>query len=59
VHDALGNPLAVEVSEFLDQVMILEQYRAARTGGARVLIVGNGGSAISCENPLEMHVFSG
>jgi hypothetical protein len=46
VHDALRNPIAVEVREFLDQVMILDQYRAARTGGARVLVVGHGDSAV-------------
>jgi len=33
VHDALGNPLAIEVRELLDQVMILNQNRAS--GGRR------------------------
>ena len=46
MNDALGNPLAVEVREFLDQVMILDQHRARGTGGARVLVVGHGGAAI-------------
>jgi hypothetical protein len=46
VHDALGNPLAVEVREFLDQVMIVDQHRARGSGGARVLVVGYGSAAI-------------
>jgi hypothetical protein len=46
VHDALGNPLAVEVRKFLDQVMVVDQHRARRSGGARVLIVGYGSAAI-------------
>jgi hypothetical protein len=42
VNDALGDPLAIEVRKFLDQVMILDQHRARRTGSARVLVVGHG-----------------
>jgi len=42
VHDALRNALPIEVRELLDQVMVLEQYRAARTRRLRVLIVDDG-----------------
>jgi hypothetical protein len=57
VHDALGYPLAIEVREFLEQVMVFEQYRAARPGGTRVLIVGDRGSAIGGQGFLSCHHF--
>ena len=42
VHHALGNALAVEVLQLLDEVEILQQDRPARAGGDRVLVVGDG-----------------
>jgi hypothetical protein len=42
VDYALGDALAVEVLELLDQVEVLQQHGAARTGGDRILVVGNG-----------------
>jgi len=48
----LGNPLAVEVREFLDQ------YQAARTSGARVMIVGDLGAAIGRKSLSGFHHFS-
>ncbi|MNF10565.1 hypothetical protein D3C80_2115450 [compost metagenome] len=41
MHAALGNDLAVEVGEFLDQPYVLHQDRAARAGGHAVLVVDN------------------
>jgi hypothetical protein len=38
VHHALGNALAVEVLQLFDQVEVLEQQRAARTGADGVLV---------------------
>jgi hypothetical protein len=55
MHDALGNPLAIKMRELLDQVMVLHQNRSSRTRGPRVLIVGDRGSAIRCENVLGFH----
>jgi predicted phosphoribosyltransferase len=57
MHDTLRNPLAVEVREFLDQMMILKQYRAARPSGARVLIVSDRGSATGRQRFLGFHHF--
>jgi hypothetical protein len=39
VHRPLGNALAVLVGELLEQLIILQQDRAARTGGDRVLVI--------------------
>ncbi|MNV84127.1 hypothetical protein D3C71_1779830 [compost metagenome] len=47
MHAALGNHFAVEVGELFQVPDVLQQHRAARTGGHRVLIVGNG-SAGDC-----------
>jgi hypothetical protein len=55
MHDPLGNPLAVEVREFLDQMMVLEQDWSSRTRGAGVLIVGNWGSAVGGKSLLGFH----
>ena len=41
MHDALGDPLAVEVLHLLEQLNVLHQQRAARSGGEGVLIVGD------------------
>jgi triosephosphate isomerase (TIM) len=35
VHDPLGDPLAVEVGQLLEQLPVLQQQRAARAGGLR------------------------
>jgi len=39
---AFGNPLAVLVGQLLEQLVILHEERAARTGRYRVLIIGYG-----------------
>jgi hypothetical protein len=57
MDDAFGNSLAVEVREFVDQVMVLEQDGTAGRSGARVLIVGDRGSAIGGQSLLECHRF--
>ena len=41
VHDALGDPLVVEVEDLLPEVEVLEQRRAALAGAQRVLVVGD------------------
>ena len=54
VHHALGNALAVEVLQFLDQVKVLQQQQTAWPGAERVLVVddrnaGGGGQGLSVE----------
>src|SRR4051812_48109811 len=49
VHDALGDALAVEAGELLDQVVVLQQDGAARTGGLRALVVGDGRARLGGE----------
>jgi hypothetical protein len=44
VHAPLGNHLAVEVGELLEQPDVLQQGRAARAGGHGVLVVRHGGA---------------
>jgi hypothetical protein len=44
VHAALGNDLAVQVGQLLEQPHILHQHRAARAGGEAVLVVDHGGA---------------
>jgi hypothetical protein len=39
VHDSLRDPLAVEVGELLDEVVVLQGRRAARADGPLVLVV--------------------
>ncbi|MNV77448.1 hypothetical protein D3C71_1708680 [compost metagenome] len=41
MHHALGNTLAVKTLELLDQLHVLQQYRAIGSGGLRVLVVAN------------------
>jgi hypothetical protein len=41
VHDPLGDPLVIEVEDFLPEVGILQDAGAALPGPQRVLIVGN------------------
>ena len=41
MHDALGNPLVVEMEDLLAEMKILDQGRAARTDLERVLVVGD------------------
>jgi hypothetical protein len=45
MDDALGNPLAVLVSQFLDQLPVLHENRASITGGETVLVVSNRGAS--------------
>ena len=44
VHAPLGDHLPVEVGEFLQEPDILQELRAARSGGHRVLVVDDGGA---------------
>ena len=44
MHAPLGDDLAVEVGELLEEPDILQQQRAARTGGHAVLVVRDGRS---------------
>ena len=46
VHAALGDHLPVEVGEFLQEPDILQQHRAARSGGHDVLVVGDGSAGV-------------
>ena len=46
VHAALGNHLAIEVGELLQEPDVLQQRRPARTGGHDVLVVGDGRARI-------------
>ncbi|GMA86039.1 hypothetical protein GCM10025868_12890 [Angustibacter aerolatus] len=39
VHDALGDALAVEVADLLEELVVLERRRAASADGALVLVV--------------------
>ena len=39
VHDPLGDPLAVEVGELLEQVHVLDEHRPLGPGGHRVQVV--------------------
>ena len=50
VDDALGDALAVEVRELLEEVPVLHQQRAARAGGEGILVVGDGGAGAGREN---------
>src|SRR5690606_19953664 len=42
VHDALGDALPVEVTDFLQELVVLQGGRAARAYGALRLVVGHG-----------------
>jgi hypothetical protein len=41
VHDPLGDTLAIEVGELLDQLHVLQQHRTAVAGGQRAGVVGD------------------
>ena len=46
VHGALRNALAVLMRELFEQMEVLEQHRAARAGGQRILVIGDRRAAI-------------
>ncbi|SKU65771.1 Uncharacterised protein [Mycobacteroides abscessus subsp. abscessus] len=48
MHDALGNPLPVELGKLLDQVMVMQQHRALRTRGQRLVVTLDRDSGIRC-----------
>ena len=50
MHDALGNPLVIEVVDFLAQGEVFKQRRATHAGAQRVLIVRNRHAMIAGEN---------
>lgn len=39
VDDPLGDPLTIEVGQFLDEMVVLEQSRSAGTCGLGVLVI--------------------
>jgi hypothetical protein len=41
VHDALGDPLVIEVLDLLDQREVFEQGRSAFAGAQGILVVGD------------------
>lgn len=45
MNTPLGNELAVEVSQFLHQVEVVQQEGAARACGAGVLVIGDRSAA--------------
>src|ERR1035437_2920218 len=49
VDDALGNALAVEVADLLEELVVLQRGRAARPDGALALVVGDGMSLARCQ----------
>src|ERR1700761_3900870 len=55
MHHALRNPLAIEVREFPDQRIVLNQNWSSRACGARDLIVGDRGAALGREGFLRVH----
>jgi hypothetical protein len=55
VHTALGDHLAVEVSQLLDKPDVLQQCRTARTGGQDVGVVGDRRAGFVGENLLCGH----
>jgi len=59
VHDALGDSLAVEPRELLDQVVILQQRGTGGPGGLRILVVGDGRAALGRKNRFLGHGASG
>ena len=46
MHHALGDALAVQVRQLLDQLVVLHQQRAARAGGQRILVVRHRGTGV-------------
>src|SRR5450759_3712967 len=49
MHDPLGDALAVEARQFLEQVHVLDEHRSAGPGGLRVLVVGDGSPGLGGE----------
>jgi len=58
MHAALGDHLPVKMSEFLDQLDILEQCRSSFPGRRGILVVGDGSPCnvgqllLNCFHPL-------
>ena len=55
VDDALGDALAVEAGQLLDEVLVLEQHRPAGAGRLGPLVVGHGGPGLGGEDLLGCH----
>ncbi len=55
MDDALGNTLAVEARQLLDQVMILQQERALGSCALRALVVGDGRAVFVGQSGLTGH----
>ncbi|MCY1384847.1 hypothetical protein D9M69_731490 [compost metagenome] len=41
MHHALGNTLAILVRQLFEQLVVLQQHRAARTCRLDILVIGN------------------
>lgn len=52
MHDALGNALAIEALQLLDQLHVLQQGGAVRAGGLRILVVAHQGAVVAREGGL-------
>ena len=52
MHDALGDPLVIEVRDLLEQVEVLEQGRPARADLQRVLIVADRDALVGGQHRL-------
>jgi len=47
VYHALGDALAIEALQFLDQLHVLQQHRTIGAGGLRVLVVANRSTVVA------------
>ena len=56
MHDALWDPLPVEIRRFLDQVHVPKEYRPPLSGDLLVLGIGNRDSMVCGESFLTMRV---
>jgi hypothetical protein len=55
MHDALGDTFAVEMRVLLKKLPVLNQQRAARTGGQAVLIIADGNAGSSRQSGFSLH----
>ncbi len=58
VHDPLGDALAVETRQLLDQIVVLHQHRAGQARGLRTLIIGHGCGVLGRQSWLLVHRWS-
>src|SRR5690606_692999 len=58
VHDPFGHPLTVELSQFLDEVVVVQDDRAVRSDGHRVGIAGDRCTRVGGRVRCGAHPFS-